>query len=141
MKQTSLQDAPELFGDIELDSEKEWIKLAKQISWHEFEEEYATHFPSKKGQPAIGFRVVLGTLLVKERYHFSGEETVVHSTMNPYFQYFIGLEAFTQRSLFDASMLTRFRKRITPLMLAEVWRTPFSGRGKTLDFAKSTAST
>ena len=120
LNQTSLLDAPEYFGGIELDSENEWVKLAKLIPWHEFEEEYAMQYPSKKGQPAIGFRMALGTLLIKERYHFSDDETVVHITMNPYFQYFIGLEAFTQRSPFDASMLTRFRKRITPLMLAEV---------------------
>ena len=51
---------------------------------------------------------------------FSDEETVAHITMNPYLQYFIGLEAFTHKSPFDQSMMTRFRKRISTKTLQEV---------------------
>ena len=40
LNQTSLLNAPEYFGGIELDSENEWVKLAKLIPWHEFEDEY-----------------------------------------------------------------------------------------------------
>ena len=64
--------------------------------------------------------MVLGSLLTKERYQFSDEETVAHITMNPYLQYFIGLEAFTHKSPFDQSMMTRFRKRISTKTLQEV---------------------
>ena len=64
--------------------------------------------------------MALGSLLIKERYQFSDEETVAHITMNPYLQYFIGLEAFTQKSPFDQSMMTRFRKRISTKTLQEV---------------------
>ena len=48
LNQTHLLDASESFGGIELDNENEWVKLAKLIPWHEFEEEYDIHFPSKK---------------------------------------------------------------------------------------------
>lgn len=120
LRQISLLDNPESFGGITLDGDNEWCKLAKLIPWHEFEEEYAKQFPGKNGQPAISFRAALGTLLIKERYHFSDEETIEHIVMNPYLQYFIGLEGFTQRSPFDSSMLSRFRKRITPEVLAKV---------------------
>ena len=64
--------------------------------------------------------MALGSLLIKERYQFSDEETVAHITMNPYLQYFIGLSAFTQKSPFDASMMTRFRKRISTKTLQEI---------------------
>ena len=41
LNQISLLDEPEYFGGIALDKENEWVKLAKLIPWHEFEEEYA----------------------------------------------------------------------------------------------------
>ncbi len=120
LRQMSLLDNPESFGGITLDGDNEWCKLAKLIPWHVFEEEYAKLFPGKNGQPAISFRAALGTLLIKERYQFSDEETIEHIVMNPYLQYFIGLEVFTQRAPFDSSMLSRFRKRITPEVMARV---------------------
>ena len=120
LNQIGLLDDPEYFGGIALDKENEWVKLAKLIPWHEFEEEYADLFPGVNGQPACSLRVALGSHLIKERYRFSDEETVAHITMNPYLQYFIGLKAFTQKSPFDASAMTRFRKRITVKMLEEV---------------------
>ena len=40
--------------------------------------------------------------------------------MIPYLQYYIGREAFTQRSPFDASMITRFRKWISIRTLQKV---------------------
>ena len=120
LNQINLLDEPEYFGGIALDPENEWIKLSKFIPWHQYEEEYAASFRSGTGQPACSFRMALGSLLIKDRYQFSDEETVAHITMNPYLQYFIGLEAFTQKSPFDASMMTRFRKRISTKTLQEV---------------------
>ena len=111
---------PEHFGDIALDKDNEWVKLAKMIPWHEFEDEYAELVPSKTSQPACSVRMALETLLVKDRYQFSDEETVAQITMNPYLQYFIGLKGYTTKSPFNASMLTRFQKRIPTKMLAEV---------------------
>ena len=120
LNQLSLLDEPEYFGGITLDKDNEWVTLAKLIPWYQFEEEYAEQFSSETGQPACGVRMALGALLIKERYHFSDEATVEHITMNPYLQYFIGLEAFTTKSPFDPSMLTRFRQRIPMKMLQEV---------------------
>ena len=120
LNQINLLDDPEYFGGIALDPDNEWVRLAKLIPWHEFEGEYAASFPSGTGQPACNFRMALGALLIKERYQFSDEETVAHITMNPYLQYFIGLKAFTQKSPFDQSMMTRFRKRISTRTLQEV---------------------
>ena len=119
LNQINLLDDPECFGGIALDKDNEWVKKAKLIPWHIFEDEYADLFPSGTGQPACSVRMALGSLLIKDRYQFSDEETVAHITMNPYLQYFIGLEAYTTKAPFDASMLTRFRKRIPLKMLEE----------------------
>ncbi len=84
LNQINLLDEPEYFGKIALDSENEWIKLEKLIPWQQFREEYAASFRSRTGQPAYSFRMALGSLLIKERYQFSDEETVAHIAMNPY---------------------------------------------------------
>jgi len=120
LNQISLLDDPEMFDGIKLDKNNEWVKLAKIIPWSKLEEMYADQFKSRTGQPAISFRMALGSLLIKERYGFSDEETVAQITMNPYLQYFIGLGSYTTTSPFDSSMMTRFRKRITPQMLSEI---------------------
>ena len=120
LNQISLLDEPEYFGGIALDPDNEWVKIAKLIPWYRFEEEYSDSFSSETGQPACSFRMALGSLLIKERYQFSDEETVAHITMNPYLQYFIGLKAFTHKSPFDSSMMSRFRKRISTKTLQEV---------------------
>ena len=109
LNQISLLDEPEYFGGIALDPDNEWVKIAKLIPWYRFEEEYSDSFSSETGQPACSFKMALGSLLIKERYQFSDEETVAHITMNPYLQYFIGLKAFTHKSPFDSSMMSRFR--------------------------------
>lgn len=61
--------------------------------------------------------MALGALLIKERYRFSDEDVVKEIAMNPYLQYFLGLREFRYTAPFDASMLTRFRHRISGDML------------------------
>ena len=115
--QRSLLESPEMFMMSPLNSENEWIKLAKLIPWDEIEKKYAKNFKSKKGQRAYSARMALGALIIKERYRSSDEDTVNEIAMNPYLQYFLGLPEYQNEAPFDASMLTRFRQRITPDML------------------------
>ena len=118
--QLSMLDSPTMFGTIPLDSKNEWVKLSGIIPWMEFEERYAANFKSRKGQGACPARMALGALLIKERYGFSDEDVVAEIAMNPYLQYFLGLREFRYTAPFDASMLTRFRHRISGEMLAWV---------------------
>ena len=126
--QMSLFDEPELFGTLPLDPKNEWVRLSKIIPWAEFEFRYEDHFKSGTGQPAVPARMALGSLLIKEDYQCSDERVTAEIAMNPYLQYFIGLEKFQYSSPFDASMMTRFRQRITPEMLDWV-NDRITGRG------------
>ena len=38
--QVSMLDNPEFFGSLPLDPNNRWIKLSKQIPWHEFDLKY-----------------------------------------------------------------------------------------------------
>lgn len=118
--QLSMLDSPTMFGTIPLDSKNEWVKLSGIMPWMEFEERYAANFKSRKGQGACPARMALGALLIKERYGFSDEDVVAEIAMNPYLQYFLGLREFRYTAPFDASMLTRFRHRISGEMIAWV---------------------
>ena len=119
--QVSMLESPEMFGSLPLDPNNEWVKLSELVPWREFDLKYADNFRSKKGQRAIDSRMALGALLIKPAYKaLSDEDITKEIAMNPYLQYFLGLHEFRYECPFDSSMMTRFRQRITPEMLAWV---------------------
>ncbi len=119
--QVSMLESPEMFGSLPLDPNNDWIKLSKLVPWREFDLRYADNFRSKKGQRAIDSRMALGALLIKPAYKaLSDEDITIEIAMNPYLQYFLGLHEYRYECPFDPSMMTRFRQRITPEMLAWV---------------------
>ena len=119
--QVSMLETPEMFGSLPLDPNNDWIKLSKLVPWRAFDLKYADNFRSKKGQRAIDSRMALGALLIKPAYKaLSDEDITKEIAMNPYLQYFLGLQEYRYECPFDPSMMTRFRQRITPEMLAWV---------------------
>ena len=119
--QVSMLDNPEFFGSLPLDPNNRWIKLSKQIPWHEFDLKYRENFKSKKGQPACDSRMALAAVLLKPAYKGLSDEDITQVIAeNPYLQYFLGLHEYRYECPFDPSMMTRFRQRITPEMLAWV---------------------
>ncbi len=93
------------FGDT-LNRENRWIRLAGLIDWHRFESIYAQTF-STTGRPGIRARYVLGSLILKHKLEVSDEELLLQICENPYLQYFIDLEKFSQDITFDAIYGTR----------------------------------
>ncbi len=120
--QISLFETPENFMMLSgLDPNNRWIKLSELVPWDLVEEKYATNFSvDTPGRPPKLARMAIGTLIIKESLGLSDEETVKMITENPYLQYFIGLDAFTNIPPMEASVLTLFRKRMTPDMLSEI---------------------
>jgi hypothetical protein len=65
--------------------------------------------------------MALGALLIKPAYKaLSDVDITKEIAMNPYLQYFLGLQEYRYECPFDSSMMTRFCQRITPEMLAWV---------------------
>ena len=56
--------------------------------------------------------MALGALIIKEKLGTSARETVEQIKENPYLQYFIGLEVYTNVAPFDPSMFVYFREKI-----------------------------
>jgi transposase, IS5 family len=94
-----------------LDPENRWIRLARIVPWQLAEAIYVADLCEVSGAPIVPARTALGALLVKERLGLTDRETVEAIQENPYLQFFIGLEEFTQEKPFDASLMVDFRKR------------------------------
>lgn len=118
-KQVSIFDQPENFIVTGLDRENRWIKLAEMIPWDEMEEKYKAGFSKDKGRPAKPVRMAIGSHLIKEKFCLSDREIVELISESPYLQFFLGMERFEPKAPFDDSMMTWFRKRLTPGMIAE----------------------
>lgn len=119
--QINALECPVFFEGVQLDPSNHWIKLAEMMPWDWIEREYAGSFErTTTGNPAKPARMAIGTLIIKERYGLSDEDVVEEIRMNPYLQYFIGLSKFMHKAPFDASSITRLRKRATPEMLARI---------------------
>lgn len=96
-----------------LDKENRWVKLSGLIPWEEVEKLYRDNFSLTQGAPAKAARIAIGSLIIKERCGFTDEETVEQIKENPYLQYFIGLQEYTNDAPFDPSMMVHFRKRLS----------------------------
>ena len=94
-----------------LDPDNRWIALARLVPWELAEEIYHEGLCEDFGAPIVPSRTALGTLLIKERLGLTDRETVEAIRENPYLQFFIGFEEFSQDRPFDASLMVDFRKR------------------------------
>jgi transposase, IS5 family len=106
--------------DGKLEAKNRWVTLSAMAPWQRLEKQYAALFSPDRGSPAKTFRMAFGALILKERLHCSDEEMVEQIRENPYLQYFLGLEEFTNVAHFEASMLVHFRKRIIFEMIGDV---------------------
>ena len=119
-KQQSVFQDPRFFQGAKLNPNNRWVIAGSLIPWDKVEEKYKKSFSKKNGRPAKPVRMAIGSYLIKEKYDLSDVETVEMIKENPYLQFFLGLPAFEDKAPFEASMMTWFRKRITPEMIVEV---------------------
>ncbi len=94
-----------------LDPENRWIVLARLVPWELAEKIYHAELCKDFGAPIVPSRTALGALLIKERLGLTDRETVEAIRENPYLQFFIGCQEFSQDHPFDASLMVDFRKR------------------------------
>ena len=119
-KQLYLQDFHLPFGG-KLRSDNRWVVLSQLIPWDLAESFYAKQFAkSHRGAPAKPARVALGALIIKERLGVSDEEAVEQIRENPYLQYFLGFQRFSDEAPFDPSLYVHFRKRFSSEQLNQI---------------------
>ncbi len=107
------------FG-VALREDNRWVILSGIFPWEEIDREYQVHFESDDGQVALPSRLAFGALYIQTEEGFTDDQTRRNIQENPYLQYFCGFECYTMESPFDASMMTHFRKRISPKTIRRI---------------------
>ncbi len=103
-----------------LNADNRWAVLSNKIPWHELESEYGKHFSPDEGAPAKNIREASGALLIKEKLQVSDRELVEQVRENPYLQYFLGYERYSDEAPFSASLLPSFRARCSGVLLGKL---------------------
>ena len=106
--------------DRRLHGDNRWVKMNDLIPWDEVEERYRSCFKKKKGRKAKNVRLAFGALIIKEKLKLTDEETVEQIRENHYLQFFLGFEGYRYERPFEASMMTYFRRRLGPEVIAEI---------------------
>lgn len=98
----------------ELDKNNRWVKLGDLLPWTELEKVYNSRLDNEvKGAVNKPARMIIGACIIKHKFSLSDEDTISIIQENPYMQYLCGLSEFTDKPLFDPSLFTTIRKRIT----------------------------
>jgi len=111
LNQLSLAGFESFFGK-ELDRNNRWIKLSRAILWDKLSASYSKNLSADHGRPAKPARLVIGAVIIKHKLCLSDEETVEQIRENPYLQYFVGFDEFTQEQPFSPSLFVEIRKRM-----------------------------
>ena len=110
-KQLSIFDFHTDF-ESKLDPNNRWVKMAKMLDWDKLAEVYAKNFSSKTGAGSIDARIVIGALIIKHLEKKDDRGTIEAIQENPYMQYFLGLDHFTFKPVFNPSLFVHIRKRL-----------------------------
>ncbi|WP_276911528.1 IS5 family transposase [Hallella colorans] len=110
-----------------LSKSNRWVKLADHLPWDRIEKEYNKRLRnSHNGAGNKPARMVVEALIVKHVEKLSDEKTIQAIQENPYMQYLLGLEKFTEKPVFVPELFVLVRKRLDhdffnmlTLMLAE----------------------
>lgn len=95
-----------------LNPQNRWVKLAHQIPWDDLAQVYAKSLSSDMGRSSKDARLVIGAIIIKHKKGLPDEEVIPEIQENPYLQYFVGLQEFTHKPIFDPSLFVTLRKRL-----------------------------
>lgn len=97
---------------VKLDKENRWVKLGNSLPWDALANIYYRSMSSDHGAPAIDARIVIGAMIVKHKLRLDDREAIETIRENMYIQYFLGLEEYTYKDVFDRSLFTTLRYRL-----------------------------
>ena len=95
-----------------LDHDNPLFKLAGQIDWPVFEDEFGPLYHPGKGRPGLPIRLLVGLHYLKHAFDESDEPVAARFLENPYWQHFRGFEYFQHRFPLHPTLLVKWRKRV-----------------------------
>lgn len=97
---------------INLDKGNRWVKLGNALPWDALASIYYRSMSSDMGAPALDARIVIGAMIIKHKLKLDDREAIETIRENMYMQYFLGLEEYTYKDVFDRSLFTTLRYRL-----------------------------
>lgn len=95
--------------------------MSHLIPWDFINEEYGKKFKNMKiGAPTKKARVAFGALQIQQQLKITDREVVNQIIENPYLQYFLGYEEYSDKKPFDPSLMVYFRRRLTAECLSKI---------------------
>ena len=110
-KQLSIFDFHTDF-ESKLNADNRWVKMAKILDWDKLAAVYAKSFSTSMGASSIDARIVIGALIIKHLEKKDDRGTIEIIQENPYMQFFLGFDHFTDKVVFDPSLFVTIRKRL-----------------------------
>ena len=98
--------------DQQLNPQHPLFKLAQQIDWSYFEQEFGAFYAEEMGRPGEPTRLLVGLHYLKHAYDESDESVVEKWVENPYWQYFCGYEYFQHELPCHPTSLVKWRQRV-----------------------------
>ncbi|MEL6987905.1 MAG: IS5 family transposase [Bacteroidota bacterium] len=96
----------------QLSPKNRWVELSQSLPWDDLCKVYQRSLSQDQGAPSKPARQVIGSLIIKHKLKLSDREVLAQIEENPYLQYFVGLDHFQHKPLFDPSLFVHFRKRM-----------------------------
>jgi IS5 family transposase len=87
-------------------------RLAEEINWKVFEEEFGVFYVEKVGRPGLPIRLMAGLHYLKNSCNESDGSVVERFLENPYRQYFCGYEYFQYEAPIDPTSLVKWRNLV-----------------------------
>ena len=87
------------------------VILSDKFNWEVFNKSFGSEFDPKNGRPGLSTRLMVGLHYIKHAYNLSDERVLAGFLESPQWQYFCGLEYYTDKLPCDRSSLTRWRQR------------------------------
>ena len=94
-----------------IDPNHELCLLTRKTDWEKVDRDFAG-FYSRKGAPSVPVRIMVGLILLKQRYHYSDKGALAEWLENPYWQNFCGEVYLRHKAPFYHGDFSHFRKRI-----------------------------
>ena len=88
------------------------VILSKAFDWNVFNKSFGEKFHPDNGRPGLSTRLMVGLHYIKHAYNVSDEAVLAGFIESPQWQYFCGLEYYTDTVPCDRSSLTRWRQRM-----------------------------
>ena len=96
----------------ELDLNNRWVVLSQRLPWDDMASIYYRKMSSGQGRPSKDARIVIGAVILKHKLKLSDQETIEQIRENPYLQFFVGMEKFTNEAAFAPTLFVEIRKRL-----------------------------